>query len=101
LIVTGDITITVAICLIMAVAGFAIWRRQRDAIPRIRRRLEDQGLTVERLAPAHPGVVAMVNEQYGRSKYVTRRVYSVLANDNGVSTKQSWMVENGRLVRIS
>jgi len=43
----------------------------------------------------------MVNEQYSSSKYVRRRVYSALVNDGGVSVKQIWMIENGRVVRIS
>src|SRR4051794_8303603 len=98
---TADFAIAVAICLILVVAGLAIRRQQRDSIDSIRQRLADQGISVERLRPANPGVVAMVNEQYSGSKYVTRRVYSALVNERGMSTKQIWMVENGRLVRIS
>jgi len=99
---TGQlIGITVAICVILAVSGVAIRSQQRRKLDRLRQKIEAQGSPIERLAPAHPGVVAMVNEQYSSSKYVRRRVYSALVNDGGVSVKQIWMIENGRVVRIS
>jgi hypothetical protein len=97
----GETAAAIGTCLILAVTGWIIQRRRRAAIDQIRLRLEQQGLTAERFAPGASNIVAMLNEQYGGSKGVSPRFYSVLVNDGGAVAKRVWRVENDRLMPVS
>jgi hypothetical protein len=99
--VLDNALLSVAVILVLVVAIWAVRRARREEIADVRDHVQRQGVTIVRLTPAAPNVATLVNEEYGQSRYVSRRVYDVLVDDRGVHQKQVWMVENGRIVRVS
>jgi hypothetical protein len=96
----SDVVWPIVVWLILMVLGLGYWRYYRAVDAQVRKRIEDQGLAFERVTPTRVGL-AQWNELYGSSRYVRRRFYNVVVTEAGVTSKQVWMTENARLVRLT
>jgi hypothetical protein len=93
--------LAIGFILLLAMSAWVTLSARRAAMARLRQQVQAQGFTIERVTPAAPNVLTYLNDQYGRSRYVSRSAFDVIVSDHGVHLKQVWMIENARVVRIS